>query len=194
MSLAVFDSLRARHRDSVQQIVALEEAIARTLRGDPHAVIDDRILRQLTNIDERTLEDCLAELVMWRALSERWFWECPVTHGTVMEAPSVAAFPDVINECDRCHQRHVFSDADTEVFFVATPSLLRNLQDQRPSGQSPRERQAIPWCGEAYRVPSVPKGRHLYPRDLEHRQMASRGQPGIAGRRYSASIGALRNP
>ena len=133
MSLAGFDNLRSKHADAAVQIAAIEQAIHRMLSADPHAVIDDRILRQVTNVESRTVEDFLAELVQWNALSEVWFWECPTTRGTVMEAESFASFPDVI-ECDKCGGRHNFAEEDTTVLFLATPELLRSLRGATPPG------------------------------------------------------------
>ena len=130
MSLAGFDSLLSKHADTAAQVAAIEQAIRRMLSADPRAVIDDRILHQVTNVESRTVEDFLAELVQWNALSEVWLWECPTTRGTVMEAESFASFPDVI-ECDKCGERHNFAEEDTTVCFLATPELLRSLEEQR---------------------------------------------------------------
>ena len=130
MSLAGFDGLRSKHADAAAQVAAIEQAIGRMLSADPHAVIDDKILRQVTNVESRTVEEFLAELVQWNALSEVWLWECPTTRGAVMEAKSYASFPDVI-ECDKCGERHYFAEDDTSVFFLATPELLRSIEEQR---------------------------------------------------------------
>src|SRR5688572_12496883 len=100
MSLAGFDTLRLNHPADRERISALEVAMERLVRTHRKGVIDDQVLAQMAHINERDIEDFLAELVKWNALAELWLWVCPITNGTVLEGPSVAAFPDSV-ECDK---------------------------------------------------------------------------------------------
>ena len=124
MSLPGFESLRRSHPDAVPTVNRLEDRIAETLRQDPHAVIDHLILAQLVGARRDTIGRFLAELVKLAALNVRWFWLCPTTHGTAMEADSEGEFPDVI-ECSKCGEKHHYDIADTEVEFLPTDALLR---------------------------------------------------------------------
>jgi hypothetical protein len=124
MSLPGFDSLRRNHPEAIVTVDRLEEQITATLRQDRHAVIDHLILAQLVNARRDAVGRLLAELVKLSALSVRWFWICPNTHGTVIEADSEAEFPDVI-ECSKCGEEHYYDIDDTEVEFVPTDALLR---------------------------------------------------------------------
>lgn len=126
MSLPGFDSLRRNHPESKVTVDGLEDQISATLKQDPHAVIDHLILAQLLHAKRETVGRLLAELVKLSALKVRWFWICPNTHGTVLEADSQAEFPDAV-ECSMCGEQHPFAIDDTEVEFLPTDTLLRAI-------------------------------------------------------------------
>jgi hypothetical protein len=60
----------------------------------------------------------------------RWFWICPNTGGTVLEADSEAEFPDVA-ECTKCGEQHEYDIAQTQVEFLPTDALLRAATSSR---------------------------------------------------------------
>jgi len=126
MSLNAFDNLRSTHPDWLDVIAAIERLINRTLRVDPHAVIDDEIITQQVRIDPKQVMRLLVELEGWHALVRRLFWLCPAGRGTTLEASSLQEFPAFI-ECSRCGQEHRLHAGDVEVKFLPSDSLLRDV-------------------------------------------------------------------
>jgi hypothetical protein len=136
MSLSAFDNLRATHPDRLDAITAIERHITRTLRRDPHAVIDDAILWQQIR-EDRVRADLeltrrlLVELETLHALQRRLFWLCPIGLGTAFEAADADEFPTEI-ECERCGREHALRAADVEVKFTPSEALLREVHGAPP--------------------------------------------------------------
>ena len=127
MSLIGFDTLLVQHPDQRAAVVGLRDQLVSTLRADPQAVIDDRILSQQLQAEVEVVRELLVELVALYVLNTRLFWLCPNGRGTVAEESRFEDFPLTI-ECERCGQRHEFRRDQVDVQFVSSDRLLDNLQ------------------------------------------------------------------
>src|SRR5262249_810697 len=119
MSLDVFEHIRTRHPERLQEIERIRGSLALVLRADPHAVIDSRVFAVMTGIDEGELGKFLVELAGDGVLFPRFFWLCPTTKAEAEEAEAVEAFPLMI-ECGKCGQTHSFAVGDVAVGFLAS--------------------------------------------------------------------------
>ena len=137
MSSPEFDILRARHPAYHAFVSEMETILARTLRKDPEAVIDDRVVvqelrsaPQLAKMprdqQQDVAEKLLLELVSIRALRTVFLWICANGFGTVRETETLSAFPSFIF-CERCGEAHPFSRQEVEVHFLPTADLIDHL-------------------------------------------------------------------
>src|SRR4051812_4229817 len=102
MSLAGFDILRAEHPDQGTLIERFEGAVLRILRRNPHAVLDERQLAQITETSLTDIERWLVELIRAEAVEPRVAWVCPIRHGTALEAKHLKDLPLLLEGCDMC--------------------------------------------------------------------------------------------
>jgi len=126
MSLVGFDTLRVEHPNDRMLIDRLEDAVRSILRRNPHAVLDEKHLAQITDSAIAQIELFLVDLLKFHAIESRVAWVCPIRHGTSLEARHLKELP-LLLECRMCGQEHEYDPAQVEVFFIPSETLLRSV-------------------------------------------------------------------
>jgi hypothetical protein len=127
MSLAAFESFRAKHPDQADLVAAAERCLQDHAREQPGGLVDELAIAQQLRGDLQVIKRLFVALAEAELLQPLFVWNCPNGGGTCAEAADLRELPPVL-DCDRCGQHHVLHSRDVEVQFLLAP-LARAARD-----------------------------------------------------------------